>query len=76
MDLKSDFRLTEVGTIPTDCQVKLLPDVCRFRGGKAHEQYISEIGPFICVNSKFISSDGRVRKYSTEIFALQSAMTF
>jgi len=49
-------------------EVKILPDVCRFRGGKAHEQHISEFGRFVCVNSKFISTDGKVRKYSTANF--------
>ena len=49
-------------------EVKYLPEVCCFKGGKAHEQYISESGQFICVNSKFISTDGKVRKYSTTNF--------
>ena len=49
-------------------EVKLLPEVCQFRGGKAHEQHITEFGQFVCVNSKFISSDGNVRKYSTANF--------
>ena len=47
---------------------RLLPEVSRFRGGKAHEQHIAEHGRFVCVNSKFISSDGTVRKYSTANF--------
>jgi type I restriction enzyme S subunit len=54
--------------IPDEWEVKLLPDVCRFRGGKAHEQHISEVGRFVCVNSKFISTDGKVRKYCTANF--------
>ncbi|MGI8547367.1 MAG: restriction endonuclease subunit S [Gemmatimonadaceae bacterium] len=54
--------------IPGDWTVKLLPEVCRFRGGKAHEQFISESGQFVCVNSKFISTDGAIRKYSSENF--------
>lgn len=62
------YKQTEVGIIPEDWNVKLLPEVCRFRGGKAHEQYISEYGEFVCVNSKFISTDGVVRKYSTSNF--------
>jgi len=49
-------------------ETKLLPEVCQFRGGKAHEQYIAEFGQFVCVNSKFISTDGRERKYSTANF--------
>jgi type I restriction enzyme S subunit len=59
---------TEVGVIPDDWQVKLLPEVCKFRGGKAHEQHISDLGRYVCVNSKFISSDGAVRKYSSANF--------
>jgi type I restriction enzyme S subunit len=62
------YKQTEVGVIPKDWDVKPLPDVCRFRAGKAHEQYISEFGRYICVNSKFISSDGKVRKYSSANF--------
>ena len=54
--------------LPTDWSVKLLPTVCGFRSGKAHEQYITESGRYVCVNSKFISSDGGVRKYSSANF--------
>ncbi|MDE1902064.1 MAG: restriction endonuclease subunit S [Alphaproteobacteria bacterium] len=46
----------------------LLPSVCHFRSGKAHEQFISDAGGFICVNSKFISSEGAVRKFSLKNF--------
>lgn len=63
--MKTGFKETEVGLIPQDWEVRLLPDVCRFRGGKAHEQYISDLGYFVCVNSKFISTDGKVRKHSS-----------
>ena len=35
--------------------------VC-YENGKAHENNIVEIGKFIVVNSKFISTDGKVRK--------------
>ena len=66
--MKPGYKQTDVGVIPEEWEVKLLPDVCRFRGGKAHEQHISEVGPFVCVNSKFISTDGKVRKYSTANF--------
>lgn len=34
--------------------------------GKAHEQYIDESGKYVVVNSKFISSDGTVAKYSNQ----------
>jgi type I restriction enzyme S subunit len=68
MEVKPGYKQTEVGVIPDDWDVKLLPDVCRFRSGKAHEQYISETGRYVCVNSKFISTDGKMRKYSTANF--------
>ena len=68
MDLKPELIQTEVGLIPEDWSVALLPDVCRFRSGKAHEQFVSEFGQYICVNSKFISTDGRIRKYLSKNF--------
>ncbi|PWG03520.1 restriction endonuclease subunit S [Sphingosinicella humi] len=64
----TDFKQSEVGSIPTDWSIKLLPEVCRFRGGKAHEQFVSEHGKYVCVNSKFISTDGAVRKFATKNF--------
>ena len=51
---------------------KLLRDLVEFRNGKAHEQDISENGKYIVVNSKFISRDGEVKKYSdTQICPLE-----
>lgn len=48
-----------------------LGDTCDFFNGKAHEKEIDENGDFVVVNSKFISSDGIVRKYTAEqIFPL------
>ena len=66
--MKPGYKQTEVGVIPEEWEVKLLPEILRFRGGKAHEQHISETGRYICVNSKFISTDGEVRKYSSANF--------
>ena len=37
-------------------------DFCRFISGKAHEPYIDPLGEFVCVNSKFISTEGSVTK--------------
>lgn len=65
---KPGYTQTEVGVIPMDWEVRLLPDVCRFRGGKAHEKFVSDLGEYICVNSKFISTEGKARKNSTENF--------
>ena len=41
---------------------KRLGDIVQFRNGKAHEQNITEEGEYIVVNSKFISTEGKVRK--------------
>jgi len=41
-----------------------LGEVSKFWNGKAHEQDISEYGKYIVVNSKFISQNGEVKKYS------------
>ena len=38
----------------------------KYRNGKAHENSIAENGKYIVVNSKFVSTDGRVRKFSNE----------
>ncbi len=41
-----------------------LKDVADYRNGKAHEQDIDEAGKYIVVNSKFVSSNGEVKKFS------------
>jgi type I restriction enzyme S subunit len=68
MELKMGYKCTDIGVIPEDWSVRLLPEICRFRPGKAHERHIAEYGRFVCVNSKFISTDGTVRKYATANF--------
>jgi len=41
-----------------------LSEVAKYRNGKAHENDISEKGKYVVVNSKFVSTDGKIRKYS------------
>lgn len=41
-----------------------LGKVVKYENGKAHENYIEETGKYIVVNSKFISTDGEIKKYS------------
>lgn len=45
-----------------------LGQVADYENGKAHEQDIEDGGDFIVVNSKFISSDGDVKKYTNTAF--------
>lgn len=44
--------------------VKIVSEVAKYENGKAHEQDIDEKGKYVVVNSKFISTDGEVRKFS------------
>lgn len=43
---------------------KNLSQLVHYENGKAHEQDIDEQGDYIVVNSKFISTDGEVKKYT------------
>jgi type I restriction enzyme S subunit len=58
------YKKTEVGVIPVDWDVKVLGKIVNFTNGKAHESDIKELGQYIVVNSKFISSEAEVKKYS------------
>ena len=42
----------------------VVSQVAEYENGKAHEQDITENGKYVVVNSKFISTDGEVRKFS------------
>ena len=41
-----------------------LKEVADFANGKAHEDSVSEDGKYILINSKFISTEGKVKKYT------------
>ncbi|MBB1109843.1 restriction endonuclease subunit S [Limosilactobacillus sp. pH52_RY] len=43
-----------------------LSDIANYRNGKAHEQYVDMNGIFTVVNSKFISTNGKVKKFSNK----------
>jgi type I restriction enzyme S subunit len=45
-----------------------LAQVADYENGKAHEQDIADDGKFIVVNSKFISQDGEVKKFTNTAF--------
>jgi type I restriction enzyme S subunit len=60
------FKNTDAGIIPNDWNAPLLSEISDFENGKAHEQFIDDKGDYIVVNSKFISQEGRVVKYSKE----------
>lgn len=56
------FKKTKIGNMPTEWELVRLRDVAKFTNGKAHEKDIDENGKYIVVNSKFISTNGRVFK--------------
>lgn len=49
---------------------KTLGQVAKYENGKAHEQDIAESGDFVVVNSKFISTEGEVRKFTNTAFCI------
>lgn len=48
-----------------DWEQRKLESVAKYRNGKAHEGDIDESGDYIVVNSKFVSTDGEVKKFSS-----------
>lgn len=49
---------------------KLLGELIDYENGKAHENHIVDKGRYVVVNSKFISTEGEVRKYTDNSFCL------
>lgn len=47
-------------------EMKKLESLVAFRNGKGHEKEIESAGKYIVVNSKFISTNGAVQKYSNK----------
>lgn len=64
MEVGASYKHTDAGVIPVDWEVKLLNQLVLLTNGEAHENYIKENGKYIVANSKFISSGGKVKKYS------------
>lgn len=57
-----DIQKSMIKSIPW---VKL-DNIIEFKNGKGHEKCINENGQYIVVNSKFISTNGRVKKFSDQ----------
>lgn len=53
-----------------DWEIKTVSEVAYYENGKAHEQDIVIDGKYIVVNSKFISTDGEVVKFTNEALCL------
>ncbi|MFA5214601.1 restriction endonuclease subunit S [Sulfuricurvum sp.] len=61
------LRFSEFKDAP-EWEEKILDEVVNYENGKAHENDISENGKYIVVNSKFISTEGDIRKYTNKAF--------
>ena len=59
-----EYYNTRLLSFNDDIPKMKLNDVVTFMNGKGHEKYIEDNGAYIVVNSKFISSNGTVIKYS------------
>jgi len=66
IEIQEGFKNTDAGIIPNDWNAPVLSEISDFENGKAHEQFIDDKGDYIVVNSKFISTEGRVAKFSKE----------
>lgn len=62
-----EFRFSQFEEIG-DWEETTLTKVADYENGKAHEKDIEDSGDFIVVNSKFISSDGEVKKFTNTAF--------
>lgn len=45
----------------------ILDEIALFKNGKAHEQFVDSNGEYILINSKFVSTDGAVKKHTGEL---------
>jgi type I restriction enzyme S subunit len=63
------LRFPEFQNSP-EWEEKPLEAVASYENGKAYEPHIVEGGIYVVVNSRFISTDGAVRKYSNETLCI------
>lgn len=53
--------------LPSNWTWAILDEVVIFTNGKAHEQLVDANGKYVLINSKFVSTNGDVRKHSNEL---------
>ena len=59
-----EYYRYELLTFDKNVRQQTLNEVASFVNGKGHERYIDDDGKYIVVNSKFVSTGGKVKKYS------------
>jgi type I restriction enzyme S subunit len=55
-----------LGDVPAGWTLKRLQNVCHFQSGKAHEPFICDDGIYMCVTSRFVSTEGKKCKMCSE----------
>jgi type I restriction enzyme S subunit len=55
-----------LGDIPAHWEVRRLNCFCEFQSGKAHEPFIEPDGQYVCVNARYISTNGAAVKRCSE----------
>jgi type I restriction enzyme S subunit len=53
--------------LPSSWVSVILDELVLFTNGKAHEQLVDANGKYVLVNSKFVSTNGAIRKYASEL---------
>ena len=66
--MKLGYKQTDVGLIPEGWELGDLHRSMTYTHGKAHEPFVAEWGKYTIVNSKFIATEGAVKKVVTSNF--------
>lgn len=59
-----EYYKSQILSFGKEIKWEKLFNIAEFQNGKGHEKVIVESGKYIVINSKFISTDGKVKKYS------------
>ena len=65
-DIQTELNVIKLLQYVFGYAVVKLDDIVDFRNGKGHEKNIIDNGKYIVVNSKFVSTNGEVKKYSDQ----------
>ena len=66
--MRLGYKQTDVGVIPVEWELGDLHLSMTYTHGKAHEPFVAEWGKYTIVNSKFIATEGAVKKVVTSNF--------
>lgn len=58
-----DSEIEWIGEIPQSWEITKIKNISNFKNGMAHESEMDIEGKYVVVNSRFISTDGMIKKY-------------